>query len=117
MGNSETVFAIMQALFLMERKGPKFPLAGICDNVADEVCNEEITRTEVFEILRSFTLQWSKHSGAPLFPVPSPRENLQAMTAFYQLDKWDKTSAYGQARWELVRFLIDSMREYIKCPN
>jgi len=50
--------------------------------------------------------RWPKYSEEPLFPVP--HQTLPADAAYSSLNNlWDKATEYGQARWELLDFLIE----------
>lgn len=71
---------------------------GICAN---------IKRKAEFIALAS---QWPKSSGILSYPVPHPKYPNDPMEGYYMTKNiWDRRTAYGKLRWELLNWAIATL--------
>ena len=78
--------------------------AGICSNMIVRVPDEADYLIQV-QIQRNLFKRWPEYTGRKDFPVPC--EGLKPARAYKKTeDKWDSDTAYGQARWRLLAFMI-----------
>jgi len=100
---------LLEALIEIRDEQRHEPIYGICLNAEDNL-RYSMTRTErdaAMCRLYGAMMLWPKYSGWPRYPVPHPV--LEPENAFYRCDLWDKATEYGQARWELLDFLIGEL--------
>jgi hypothetical protein len=77
---------------------------GICANLAWELHNE-VTCEQCTEIEQALFKAWPEYSGDLYYPVPA--EGCAPHEAYNDTDNmWDSDTAYGQARWRLLNFMI-----------
>ena len=56
--------------------------------------------------------EWPEFSGDPEYPVP--HRSLRPGEAYHWVvDKWDRRTEYGKARWRLVDFLIEKLKKIV----
>lgn len=73
---------------------------GICTNLKDKDFVE-------FIVLAN---QWPKSSGILSFPVPHPKYPNDPLEAYYAVgNMWDRRTAYGKLRWELLNWAIATL--------
>lgn len=91
---------ILQSLQDLKFNGPRYPKKGICGHIPLS------QRQVVFQRLYGLFTQWPQFSGDLHFPVPPGPE------AYYgSQDKWDSNTTYGQARYDLLDFLIKELSD------
>lgn len=74
---------------------------GICKNLKDEELEAE------FSVL---AIQWPKSSGSLSFPVPHPKYPNDPIEGYYAaVNIWDRRTAYGKLRWELLNWAIATL--------
>jgi len=100
---------LLEALIEIRDEQRHEPIYGICINAEDNL-RYSMTRTErnaaMLRLDRAM-MRWPKYSGWPQYPVPHPV--YRPDDAFHICDLWDKATEYGQARWELLDFLIEEL--------
>lgn len=57
---------------------------------------------------------WSKYSGQRNYPVPSPYKHVSHGLAYFKYNRWSKKSKYGQLRYELLDFVINTVEQQLK---
>lgn len=72
---------------------------GICRNVSFRKCL----------ILRELFKTWPKYSGNREYPIQVEDEDPEA-TYIYCKNMWDKSTEYGQLRWELLDHCIAQLQ-------
>ena len=78
---------------------------GICAWLDEERVNSG-------ELHRLFSM-WPEYSGCPSFPVRSPGGC--HIDAYFDLPRWPRWEGeYGAARFRLLAFMIDTLREEIR---
>lgn len=87
----------MARLLQLRMYGPVHPDTGICDNVD-------------VRGLRKFMAEWPEYSGNSSYPVPHPDG---ADNAYGRPGMWNRRTKYGRARWRLVDYLIDRLKEHV----
>lgn len=89
---------ILKSLQDLKLNGPRYPQKGICGHIP------LIQRAVVYQRLYGLFRQWPQFSGDIQFPVPPGSE------AYYSAeDLWDRNTPYGQARYDLLDFLIKEL--------
>lgn len=74
---------------------------GICKNLKDKKL------TAKFIALAN---QWPKSSGNLPFPVPHPKYPNNPLKAYFAAENlWDRRTAYGKLRWELLNWAIATL--------
>ena len=74
---------------------------GICCKLKDKELKVE------FITLAS---QWPKRSCSLSFPVPHPKYPNDPLEAYYAVGNiWDRRTAYGKLRWELLNWAIATL--------
>jgi hypothetical protein len=107
--SQKTIGNLRQALIAL-RDGEKCPTNGICYSV-ELLLPDHLTPHEVdsaLMLLARTMRRWPKKSGDECYPVPHPTRDPYAAYSD-RTDMWDKTTPYGQARWELLDFLIGEL--------
>lgn len=112
--------AIRDGLLHIRTNGPNTLYCGICANL-----DWQLDKNEEFEwgssittdnLLRQGFKAWPRFSGDVQAPVPAPEDALPSerdpYTYYINLPHigevyWDRETPYGQARWELLDFLIE----------
>ena len=100
---------LREILIAIRENGPSRNGNGICGNVEDAMPDlppDDFYRA--INLLDKAIQRWPKHSGNDAFPVPHP--TLHPVLAYNSRALWDKTTPYGQARWELLEFLIEELK-------
>lgn len=91
---------ILQSLQDLKFNGPQYPRKGICGHIPLK------HRMVVYHRLCQLFTQWPQFSGDRQFPV-SPGSD-----AYYSTeDLWDRNTTYGQARYDLLDFLIKELSD------
>lgn len=90
---------VREALLKIKFEGPKVsPTCGICTNLIDYP-----------GFVADMSPLWPRYSGIKGYPVPAA-DNSSPIRAYYEAqgaeNMWDRNQSYGQARWELLDFLI-----------
>lgn len=94
--------------------GPKDRSMGICGNVCRAIESQHPDAdftTMCLKLARDHWTLWEHYSGDRNYPVPSEeaRGHHSAESRFYvRDDMW--TGAYGAKRWELVEYLIATIK-------
>lgn len=82
---------------------PFFQDMGICGQVTSTGITEKRWLEKVMD-------KWPEHSGNREYPVPHPTGSPEV--AYHLVcNKWDRNTAYGQARWRLLEWLIEELRK------
>jgi hypothetical protein len=77
---------------------------GICSSLAAQLLGE-VEHEQFTEIQQALFKAWPEYTGHKYFPVPS--EGCDPVGAYDNTeDKWNTDTAYGQARWRLLNFMI-----------
>lgn len=71
---------------------------GICSN---------IKTLELKGEFRRLASKWPKHSGSLSFPVPHLKDPEEGY--FNAINMWDRRTAYGKLRWELLNWAIATL--------
>ena len=108
---------LLEALLLV-RENPGAG-GGICDNVYDEMIFDPDHFGPAHDarvLLRILIQEWPEASHKhPLHPVPAPGIDGDAKWAYEQAMRdntmWDRASEYGAARWRLLDWLIEHLKE------
>lgn len=62
-----------------------------------------------------YARRWARFSGDPIYPVPHPEYEPQPAYTYAAAKRgpyfWDKRTEYGQARWELLDFVINQLEQ------
>jgi len=88
---------VLDALIDLRDNGPTKPVTGICYNLEPELASFGVGS---YEWVSENALGWSRHSGLLAYPVPSLGGRM-----------WDKQHPQGQARYELLDYLIEKAKE------
>jgi len=90
---------ILRSLLDLKINGPRHPQKGICWHFP--LYNHLVYR----RVCKLFT-RWPQFSGERLFPVPP------GVDAYYSASNlWDQNTPYGQARYDLLDFLIKELSD------
>ena len=111
---------VLNALIHLGTNGPTDGQYGICYEVhhlmEQSVCEEqwpENWEDQVDNYLEELMLKWPKHSGSRAYPIPDPSGVTPPSAYFWATmhgnQKWDGKRKYGQLRWELLQFCINSI--------
>lgn len=74
---------------------------GICSNIKNKGLKQDF-----IELAR----QWPKHSGCISFPVPHPKYPNNPFEGYFNVvNIWDRRTAYGKLRWELLNWAIATL--------
>ncbi len=98
-------------------QGPDSPKQGICSAVVtangrlpwdfylDAWCRP------LMDAFHRIVETWPRYSGDPSYPVPGayPWEAPPARAYNLSPNKWDRSTEYGRARWELVEYVIQKL--------
>lgn len=89
---------VRKYLLKIKNNGPGNQFSGICCNIKNTGFVADMSHL------------WPRFSGLESYPVPSCTD-ASPIRAYYDAQDtetmWDRDHPYGQARWELVDFLID----------
>jgi hypothetical protein len=80
---------------------------GICANI---ISNTPVGADyqDLVQIQRDLFKLWPEYTDQPEYPVPC--EGLRPERVYKKTeDKWDTDTAYGQARWRLLDFMISEL--------
>lgn len=95
---------LLTALKQLRENGPKNRDAGICSqfDLYGSYSSEERQQ------FRASFRTWQYYSGDPSFPVPG---TAAAIDAYFDEsnDLWDRNTAYGRLRWDLLDHIIKEM--------
>ena len=107
---------ILKNLKNIKTKGPTETLFGICTNVFP---SEYYTKFNSDDMGVLYTLfgSWENFSGNFGYPIVDSGAIYKFSDAkiLYKTtkNKWDKSTEYGQLRWELLDFLIDELQKLV----
>ena len=74
---------------------------GICANLKDKKLTAEFI---------TLANQWPKSSCSLYFPVPHPKYPNNPIEGYYKFENmWDRRTAYGKLRWELLNWAIATL--------
>lgn len=74
---------------------------GICTNLKDKKLEAKFI---------PLANQWPKSSGNLYFPVPNPKYPNDPLEGYYATkNMWDRRTAYGKLRWELLDWAIATL--------
>lgn len=92
---------LLTALKQLRENGPKNRDGGICYQLG-------LLSSEERRQLRDSFKTWQYYSGDPSFPVPG---TAAAIDAYFDtsIDLWDRDTAYGRLRWDLLDHIIEEM--------
>lgn len=91
---------LLDRLYGIRLNGPTYIHSGICANVSIRKC---LILDELFQT-------WPKHSGKHECPIQVGSEDPET-TYWYCENMWDKSTEYGQLRWELLDHCIAQLQE------
>lgn len=104
---------LLTALKQLRENGPDKRYAGIC-------CQSDLLGLYSSEECRQFRASfktWPHYSGDISFPVPSPDKSIDAVDAYLDKsnDLWDRDTAYGRLRWDLLDHIIAEISHVNRC--
>lgn len=105
---------ILNMLVGIKTNGPSYSLSGICWNVECHCISKfgEGGFTEALKgirkIMHDVFHRFPKFSGDEVFPIPGGANEYYKAVGNNTL--WDKSSEYGQLRWELLDFMIETLQ-------
>lgn len=82
----------------------KRPHTGICAMIID-VGKGYAELTE----FKALATAWPKYSGNRTYPVPTPAGRTPSSYFASRSNLWDRTTAYGALRWELLEWCIAAL--------
>lgn len=88
---------------------------GICSNMILNAPDEADYKTQV-QIPRDLFKRWPEYTGHQGFPVPCEGKRPEQVYKKTK-DKWDTDTAYGQARWRLLNFMIAELARDTQTPG
>jgi hypothetical protein len=95
-------------------KAYRYPDSGICGAVVGVWMDKcpGYSHKRLAHKLDCMFSEWPKFSGSLDYPIPSNLFGAQRayLVAFNQDAMWDKTTEYGLLRWELLEWLIESLK-------
>lgn len=106
--------ALLDVLYEIRLNGPTKTNEGICTAVANALGFDVITVGDIDDLLADVMGTWPKSTGSVNFPVPGT--NGLSNTAMYvdcsrhKESMWDKSTEYGQLRWELLDHCIAQLQ-------
>ena len=104
---------LLTALKQLRENGPDKRDGGICSqfDLYGLYSSEERQR------FRASFKTWPHYSGDIEFPVPSPDKSIEAIDAYFDRgnDLWDRYTAYGRLRWDLLDHIIKEMSHVNRC--
>lgn len=110
-------------LYILERIKNKrtFEHAGICANVdiaLKKHCIEGFERGLIADWLRKLMSKWPKSSGKLFAPIPE-KAFPKGFDSYYEYARhnnilWDVNTEYGKLRFELLDFLISTVKTEIE---
>ncbi len=105
----EVKLQLLRALESIQTHGPVRETWGLCPHI-----NHMMAYYHAFpavEDLRGRWSRWPRYSGLMGCPVPGP-EGMDPGHAYRIINnKWDRNTEYGQARWELLAWLIEDLEK------
>ena len=108
---SKHLLAVLKNLRVDVHAGTAVITAGICHNVETNLYYSPKSQ----ELLQELMKQWPKYSGHWKFPIPHPMRpgnQEEAMWIYCNTySMWNKTTAYGRLRWELLEFMIAELEK------
>jgi hypothetical protein len=88
-----------------------------CQMVEEERCMTRAEQYQVLEHMRDLFPLWPSFSGDTSFPVPSCASDVEPEDVYYHYGEryalWDRDTAYGRLRWELVDWMAMTLRKDI----
>jgi hypothetical protein len=118
-----TKFELETTLYVLEKIKNKrtFEHAGICANVGIALkkhCIEEFERGLIADWLTKLMSKWPKSSGELSTPVPEGAFP-EGFSSYYEYASyyntmWDATTEYGKLRFELLDFLISTVKTEVE---
>lgn len=99
---------LLTALKQLKEQGPEVATTGICGAVK----LYSAYHVETVWAMQHACRTWPHFSGDVYFPVPAPADQYLDCYDYYferQQDLWDKTTEYGQLRWDLLDHLIKEL--------
>lgn len=98
---------LLTALKQLRENGPSNRDAGICS----QFDLYGLYSSEEHRQFRASFKTWKYYSGDPGFPVPGPANSIDAVDAYFDEsnDLWDRDTAYGRLRWDLLDHIIEEM--------
>lgn len=68
--------------------------------------------------MRLLFRKWPHYSGTIQYPVPSCKKGDNNYSAFFScVNLWDRRTAYGRLRWDLLEFMIKTLQEELNAPR
>lgn len=117
----------MEHLYLLKRAlnavntNTNHAYTGICDNVCIEIHKDAnnnnvdiYARRGAIKLLMTLMTQWPKYSGDAQYTVPGPKGEHPSTAYGNNINKWDRSTEYGQLRYELLDYLIDRVDDIVK---
>lgn len=104
---------ILDRLLEIRERGPINYRAGICWNVEYE-CLSNFGGNIMFgcpparNVVNELFIKFPNFSGVLAYPLPGGLDKY--CDAVNSNTLWDKSSEYGQLRWELLDFMIDTLQ-------
>lgn len=107
MANSNLQNDVLSALLQIKRDGPKRKKIGLCQNITDVMPNAWGVHHTLEELFKT----WPLHSGDIIFPVPCPDKEPDVAYCNFTGNMWDKRTAYGSNRWNLLEHCIQQLSQ------
>lgn len=102
----QTLLTFQETLTTLKAKGPKQPSWDIDQHIGHDCPAHG-------NIIYMIWQYWPEYSGLPMFPVPLPGSiPAQAYKTHFE-DLWNRKIVYGQKRWALVDFLIETVDQIL----
>lgn len=105
---------LLEVVTKIRNEGPHAKSLGICACISNWIPDDDDQMIAVCAF-QELVVKWEHFSGRVQFPIPhrkKMRHKRNPSIAFWNTENlWDKRTAYGRLRWELVDFLIDKLTQ------
>ncbi len=106
---------IKKALDDIVINGPTDIYLGICENVLNRLPKEQGNlKDDISDVLESLFMDWPDKSHSDVYPIGKWSQKPYQLFWHHfdnKISMWDRSTQYGAARWSLLEFVREQLKE------